>query len=171
MTYVHVALKTLKLVSNTQMHDAWQRANFLVVHTSTDTLTLLKSYKALSQHIPIYIAKSLGVFFFFFFYGYHMWNRICIPFLSTCDHSRFLWSSCCSVFKFLCCVLCTVAFIVAFFRRVFFCNIIVSSFSNYAFDYPSGIFCLTFSKDATHQRRKIPFLFLYPKSNYVWVKW
>lgn len=68
MTYVHVALKTLKLVSNTQMHDAWQRANFLVVHTSTDTLTLLKSYKALSQHIPIYIAKSLGVFFFLFFF-------------------------------------------------------------------------------------------------------
>lgn len=171
MTYVHVALKTLKLVSNTQMHDAWQRANFLVVHTSTDTLTLLKSYKALSQHIPIYIAKSLGVFFSFFFMDTTCGTGSAYLFWAHATTHVFYGVRVAQSLNSYVVFYALLLLLWLFFVGFFFCNIIVSSFSNYAFDYPSGIFCLTFSKDATHQRRKIPFLFLYPKSNYVWVKW
>ena len=55
----------------------------------------------------------------------------------------FWWGSCCLFFSFLCCFMCTNVCIFVFF---IFSHDIVSLFSIYEFDCPSGIFRLSFSK-------------------------
>ena len=68
---------------------------------------------------------------------YHMWSRTCLSFGSTLYHPRFWWGSCCLVLWVQCCVLCI---IICLFVFLFFSHGIVSLFSIYEFDCPSGIF-------------------------------
>ena len=49
----------------------------------------------------------------------------------------FWWGSCCLFFSFLCCVMCTIVCLFVFF---IFSLVVVSLFSIYEFDCPSGIF-------------------------------
>ena len=68
---------------------------------------------------------------------------ICLLFRSTCrDHPSFWWGSCCLFFSFLYCVMCTIVCLFVFF---IFSHGVVSLFSIYDFDCPSGIFRPSFT--------------------------
>ena len=54
---------------------------------------------------------------------------------------KFWWGSCCSVFSFLCCFLCTIIFLFVFFIYI---HGVVSLFSIFEFHRSSGIFRSSF---------------------------
>ena len=72
------------------------------------------------------------------------WREPHVEHWGSADPSRapeitpsFWWSSCCLAFSFLCRILCT---IIGLFVFLFFSHGVVSLFSIYEFEYPSGIF-------------------------------
>ena len=66
----------------------------------------------------------------------------------------FCWGSCCLVFSFLCCVICTIIFLFVFF---ILSHGVVSLFSIYEFDCNANIFCPSFIVIVTNYWNELKF--------------